>query len=257
MPATNVLTTFLRASLCALACLATSAAAQTSTIQPEATSASPGATPPSNAATAPAGAAAAGEPSFANDARVMDQLAQQIVDHARIPGMAMAIVQGDKILLMKGYGVTEMYGHEPVSVDTVFRLASLSKGFAGTLAGLLVQDGSLGWDMKVVDHLPAFSLPNNQYTQDLTVRDILSQRAGLTRNTYDRDLEADVPFEQLVQKLAEAPMACAPGECYAYQNVSFSLIGDVVFAVTGDFYTHLVEERIFHPMVSFFASAHP
>ncbi|MBS0456726.1 MAG: beta-lactamase family protein [Proteobacteria bacterium] len=182
------------------------------------------------------------------DARAMDVLAQQIVDRAHVPGMAMAIVQNGKILLMKGYGTTEAYGHEPVTTDTVFRLASLSKAFAATMAALLVQDGSLSWDMRVVDHLPAFSLPNDAYTRELTVRDILSQRAGLTRNTYDRDLEADVPFEKLVDKLAEAPMACAPGECYAYQNISFSLIGDLVFATTGDFYTHQVEKRIFHPL---------
>jgi len=51
-----------------------------------------------------------------------------------------------------------------------------------------------------------------------------------------------------VQKLAEAPLACAPGACYAYQNVSFSLISDIVFAETGDFYTHQVEMRIFQPL---------
>ncbi|HTA63867.1 MAG TPA: serine hydrolase domain-containing protein [Xanthomonadaceae bacterium] len=236
MPATNVSPAFLRAALCALACLTATALAQAPVVQPDATT-SASVSPP---------APTANEPSFMNDARAMDAMAQEVVDRAHIPGMAMAIVQDGKVLVMKGYGVTEMYGKEPVTTDTVFRLASLSKGFAATLAALLVQDGMLGWDMRVADHLPMFQLP--QDTQMLTVRDILSQRAGLTRNTYDRDLEADVPFETLVQKLVEAPMACAPGACYAYQNVSFSLIGDVVFAVTGDFYTHQVEERIFHPL---------
>ena len=193
-------------------------------------------------------AATAGSPSFLSDAQAIDALAQQVVDRSHIPGMAMAIVQGDKVLLMKGYGVTDARSSEPVTTDTVFRLASLSKGFAGTLAGLLVQDGTIGWDMKIADHLPAFRLASNEDTQNITVRDILSQRAGLTRNTYDRDLEADVPFEILVQKLANAPMACAPGACYAYQNVSFSLFGDIVYAETGDFYTHEVEKRIFQPL---------
>ena len=206
--------------------------------------------------TTPSAASVPGVPqsSFADDARAIDAVAQQIVDRSHIPGMAMAIVQNGKVLVLKGYGVTDARGNEPVTTDTVFRLASLSKGFAGTLAGLLVQDGTLGWDMRIADHLPAFKLPSMQDTQNLTVRDILSQRAGLTRNTYDRDLEADVPFEMLVQKLANAPMACAPGECYAYQNVSFSLIGDVVFAETGDFYTHQVEKRIFQPLGMFNSS---
>jgi beta-lactamase class C len=231
MPATKVTSQLLRAAFCALLCLAASTSAQaTATAQPTAPS-----TPQQ-------------EPSFMGNARAMDALAQDVVDRGHIPGLAMAIVQDGKILVMRGYGVVDAHGTEPVTTDTVFRLASLSKGFAATLAAMLVHNGLLGWDMRIADHLPAFRLASLQYTTSLTVRDILSQRAGLTHNTYDRDLESDVPFEELVQKLANAPMACAPGECYAYQNVSFSLIGDIVFAVTGDFYTHQVESRIFQPL---------
>ncbi len=240
------LRTLLRVGLCALACLALSPfQAFAATVAPPLGSGQPAVVPVS-----PSGPARsiAAESAFMPEVRQIDTLAQQIVDRAHVPGMAVAIVQDGKVLLMKGYGVTEAGGHDPVTTDTAFRLASLSKAFAGTLAGLLVEDGELGWDWRVVDHLPAFALPSPQFTHDLSVRDILSQRAGLTRNTYDRDLEADVPFETLVAKLADAPMACAPGECYAYQNISFSLIGDLVFAVTGDFYTHQVEKRIFHPL---------
>jgi len=232
MPATKVTPLLLRAGLSALLCMAASANAQQT-----ATATTPA------AATAPTP-----EPSFMANARAMDALAQQVVDRGHIPGLAMAIVQDGKVLVMRGYGVVDAHGTEPVTTDTVFRLASLSKGFAATLAAMLVHNGLLGWDMRIADHLPAFRLASLQYTTSLTVRDILSQRAGLTHNTYDRDLESDVPFEELVQKLANAPMACAPGECYAYQNVSFSLIGDIVFAVTGDFYTHQVESRIFQPL---------
>ncbi len=221
-----------RAVFCALALFTATAGAQ-----PSVTAASPARSP-----------APPREPGFTADAHALDALAQDVVERSHIPGMAMAIVQGDKVLLMKGYGVTEARGGEPVGVHTVFRLASLSKGFAATLTALLVQDGAIGWDMRIADHLPAFKLANLQDTQNLTVRDILSQRAGLTHNTYDRDLEADVPFEVLVERLADAPMACAPGECYGYQNVSFSLIGDVVFAQTGDFFTHQVEKRLFSPL---------
>ncbi len=79
-------------------------------------------------------------------------------------------------------------------------------------------------------------------------RNILSHRVGLPYNTFDRDLEADEPYPLLVAKLEEAPSTCAPGDCYAYQNIAFSLIGDMVFAVTGDFYSYQVERRLFHPL---------
>ena len=85
-------------------------------------------------------------------------------------------------------------------------------------------------------------------SQKLTVGDILSHRVGLPHNTYDNLLEQDEPYPLLVERLSEVPMACPVGECYAYQNVAFSLIGDVTYALTGDFFYHEVEKRIFHPL---------
>ena len=230
MPATKVTPFLLRTAACALLCVSAATIAQPL---------------PAPAATT---ATAEREPSFLGDAHAMDALAQQIVERAHLPGMAMVIVQNGRILVMRGYGVTDARSNDPVTTDTVFRLASLSKAFAGTLTALLVKDGTLRWDNRVADELPAFKLADLQDTQSLTVRDILSQRAGLTHNTYDRDLESDIPYELLVQKLSQAPLACAPGDCYAYQNVAFSLIGDIVFTATGDFYSHQVEKRIFHPL---------
>lgn len=195
-----------------------------------------------------------GPPPFTVDTPAMEALAQSIVDRAHIPGLALAIVQNGQVLSARAYGVTDTASQQPMTPDTVFRLASLSKAFAGTLTALLVRDGALRWDTRVANELPAFRLANLEGTASLTVRDILSQRAGLTHNTYDRDLESDEPFQILVQRLAGAPMACAPGDCYAYQNISFALIADIVFAVTGDFYTHQVTRRIFQPLGMFDAS---
>src|SRR5690606_40560422 len=101
---------------------------------------------------------------------------------------------------------------------TVFRLASLSKAFAGTVTGLLVNEGALRWDSHVADYMPSLQFSRPGAAQDLTVAEVLSQRVGLTHNAYDRDLERNVDYNTLVQKLAYAPMKCAPGECYSYQN---------------------------------------
>ena len=132
--------------------------------------------------------------------------------------------------------------------DTVFRLASLSKGFAATLTSQLVSEGAMSWDSPIINQLPAFKLRDYQGAQKVTVRDILSHRVGLTRNTYDRDLEANVDYRTLVQKLAFAPMTCHPGQCYAYQNIAFSLIGDVVRATTGKVYGDALARRVFKPL---------
>lgn len=178
----------------------------------------------------------------------LERQAQRVVERTRIPGMAMAIVQGGEVLSMRGYGVTDTRRRQPVTSDTVYRIASLSKAFAGALSAQLVNEGALSWDSPIANQLPAFSLRDVDAAQKITVRDILSHKVGLAHNTFDRDLEADQPYPLLAEKLAEAPLTCAPGDCYGYQNIAFSLIGDMVFAVTGDFYAHQVEKRLFHPL---------
>jgi beta-lactamase class C len=116
------------------------------------------------------------------------------------------------------------------------------------MTAMLVQDGVLGWDTKIAGVLPTFALADVEDSRKLTVRDILSHRVGLPHNTYDRMLEADEPYELLVSRLSEVPMACPVGDCYGYQNIAFSLIGDVTYAVTGDFFYHEVETHLFHPL---------
>jgi beta-lactamase class C len=187
-------------------------------------------------------------PDISASARQMERLAEQIVAQKNLPGLAMAIVQDGRVVSMRGYGRTGGPGYSPVGTDTVFRLASLSKGFAATLSAELVAEGAMTWDSPIVNQLPAFKLRDYASASKVTVRDVLSHRVGLTRNTYDRDLESNLPYPLLAEKLASAPLACTPGDCYAYQNIAFSLIGDLVFASTGDFYSHQVEKKIFHPL---------
>jgi len=182
------------------------------------------------------------------DAATFEAMAEQLTYGERVPGMAMAIVQNGRVLSARGFGVTDVNHPQPVDAHTVFRLASLSKAFAGTMAGLLVNDGTLRWDSKVVDYIPGFQLADANATRQLTVAEVLSHRVGLTRNAYDRDIESNADYYTLSHRLAYAPLRCAPGDCYAYQNVAFSLIGDVVFAASGNFYEQAVEKRIFKPL---------
>jgi beta-lactamase class C len=166
----------------------------------------------------------------------------------QVSGLAVAIVKDDKVLLQRGIGYADASRNAPVTTATVFRLASLSKAFASALAAILVDDGMLSWDTHVAGVLPSFELKNVDASEKLTVRDILSQRAGLPHNTYDRLLEQDEPYQMLVDKLKDVPLACGVGDCYGYQNITFALIGDITYAVTGDFFYHQVEKRLFRPL---------
>ncbi|WP_428992270.1 serine hydrolase domain-containing protein [Pseudoxanthomonas suwonensis] len=183
------------------------------------------------------------------DVARFEALAEQLVQGQRIPGMAMAIVHNGRVLSARGYGVTDVVRPQPVDSHTVFRLASLSKAFAGTMTGLLVNDGSLRWDSKVSDYVPGFQLAEPGYADQVTVADLLSHRVGLkAHNAYDRDIEGNAEYYQVAQKLGAAPLTCPPGQCYAYQNVAFSLVGDVVFAASGTFYEQAVQRRLLEPL---------
>ena len=166
----------------------------------------------------------------------------------QVAGLAVAVVQGDQVLLQRGIGYADAATRAPVTPSTVFRLASLSKSFAATLAGQLVDAGYLSWDTRIAGVLPTFALKDVASSERLTVRDIMSHRVGLPHNTYDRLLEDDEPYPLLIDRLREVDPICGAGDCYSYQNIAFSLLGDVIYAVTGDFFYHQVEKRIFHPL---------
>ncbi|MDE2408374.1 MAG: beta-lactamase family protein [Xanthomonadaceae bacterium] len=190
----------------------------------------------------------AGNAAATLDISRFEAIASALVTNGRVPGMAMAIVKNGQVLSARGYGITDMRNPQPIDAHTVFRLASLSKSFAATMTGILVNDGVLRWDSHLTDYVPAFQLSMPGAAQQVTVADLLSHRVGLTRNAFDRDLEGNADYHSLTLRLANAPMTCAPGQCYAYQNVAFSLIGDIVFATTGKFYSESVASRIFKPL---------
>lgn len=171
-----------------------------------------------------------------------------IARHHAVAGLATAVIVNGRVRYEHTLGYADTQSGERIKPTTVFRLASLSKAFATAMAGLLVRDGRLSWDTKLIDVLPFFKLIDMQQASHATVGDILGQRLGLPRNTFDLKLEDEVPYEQLARQLDKVKMICQVGTCYSYQNVAFSLIGDVVYARTGDFFAHEVEKRLFLPL---------
>lgn len=187
-----------------------------------------------------------------------DTLSKAVLEYSRwidqleasghVSGLSTAIVSGKDVLLEKSIGLADVRTGEPVKPTTVFRVASLSKAFSSALAALLVQDGVVAWDTRLADVLTYFKLRNNHATESVTLRDILSHRTGLPHNTFDHKLEQDVSYQELVRELDKVQLACAVGQCYGYQNVAFSMFGDMVYAITGDFFNHQVVKRLFQPL---------
>lgn len=164
------------------------------------------------------------------------------------PGAAVAIVKDTGIKWLKGYGVKEAGTLDSVDINTVFRIGSVSKGFAAVITGILVNEKILTWDDRVKDYLPDFSLKDSVNSDNMTIRHIMSHTTGFPKHTYTNLLDQDVPYEEIIKLLDDVPAISPPGKYYSYQNVVFSLIGDILQNITGKCYNSLVAERIFEPL---------
>jgi len=163
-------------------------------------------------------------------------------------GLAVAVVKEDKIVLMRTYGVTEAGGTQKVTPDTVFRLASLSKGFAGTLAALEQSEGKLDLQTRAIAYAPQFKLRSAADTQAVTLEDVLSHRTGLPPYAYDNLLEAGTPPKDILAKYGSVKPTCKPGTCFTYQNTTFNIIADAITKETGRAYEDELQDRILKPL---------
>lgn len=189
------------------------------------------------------------DPQVEQAVQALERDAERIMASGEVVGMAVAVVARGEIALARGFGKVEARrGAAAVTERTVFRIASLSKTIAGTYIGLLVEEERLRWDTPVVSILPGFTLADPVQTAQLTVNDLLAHRSGLPRHTFDLDLEGDQPYPLLIERLAHTRLECPVGTCYGYQNVAFSLVGDIGFHLTGEFYFREVERRLFRPL---------
>jgi beta-lactamase class C len=200
---------------------------------------------------------------FAGISQASNHLPQFVGDFERfiaeqvapdVPGAAIAVVADGKVQLIRTYGVRQQGQMDPVTEDTVFRLASVSKTFAGTAAALAVQQQQLSWDTPLKETLKHVQLHDPRYAGQITLRDLLSHTTGLIPQAYTNLIEHNVPYERVVGRLKEVQFSCQPRKCHGYQNVVFSLAGDMIQARTGKPYEDFVSENLFRPLGMYSAS---
>jgi beta-lactamase class C len=185
------------------------------------------------------------------EAQALQEFGKEL-DHASTApdfvGLAVAVVKDGRVALMKTYGVRAAGGTDKVTPDTAFRLASLSKGFAGTLAAMEEKDGKLKLDAKVTSIIPQFKLRKPTDTAAVTLETVLTHSVGLPPYAYDNLLEAgQAPFE-ILGKYASVKPTCAPGDCFTYQNITFNVIATAIERVTGKTYEQELHARILDPL---------
>lgn len=173
----------------------------------------------------------------------------------RIPGAAVVIVKDGKVVFEKGFGVKEAGSDEKVDEDTIFRLGSVSKGFASVLTGIFVESGVVEWEKPVSYYLEEFRLNDPEQTERVLIKHLLSHTSGLPRHAYTNLVEDGLSLDRIIPRLEDVPLISREGEQIAYQNAAYSAIEKVLEVKAGTDFVTLLNNAIFDPLQMVHSSA--
>lgn len=168
------------------------------------------------------------------------------ITSADITGAAFVVATSTGTVRIGTEGFTDTSHRHPIDENTAFRIASVSKTFAASLTGMLVEEGAFSWDDSVTAYVPGFHI--NGDAGKVKIRHVLGQSTGLMPHAYDNLIEEGVSMERIQDQYRNLAYICPPGECYSYQNSIFSLIQPVIEGTTRQSYSDLMQEKIFQPL---------
>lgn len=175
----------------------------------------------------------------------LDGIIKRTMRTTGVPGLAVAIVHNDQVVFLKGYGVRRAGTSLPVTPDTVFQVASVSKPMTSTVLAGLVGDGVINWDDPIRKFDPSFQLADPAVTRAVTFRDLLSHRSGLPAHAGDLIEDAGFGRFQVLQRLRSYPLGDRFRTAYAYTNFGITEAGVAGAKAVGLTWEQLASQRLF------------
>jgi CubicO group peptidase (beta-lactamase class C family) len=166
-----------------------------------------------------------------------------------VPGMAVAIVESERVTLAQGFGVRALGRSERVDADTIFPTGSTGKAFTVADLAILVDEGKIGWDDRVIERLPGFQMYDPWVTREMTIRDLLVHRSGLGLGEGDLLFVPRTSLTRVesVRRLRYLKPATSFRSGFAYDNVLYMVAGQLIEAVTGETWEKYTAERVLRP----------
>jgi CubicO group peptidase (beta-lactamase class C family) len=190
-------------------------------------------------------------PSQDDSYEAIDAYLEEQLDALNIPGASLAIIEGEKIVHLKGFGVSNPNGEVPTP-QTPFSLCSLTKSFTALAVMQLVEAGKIDLDAPVQRYLPWFTLADPQAAAQITVRHLLNQTSGLTQITGWKTMVNFDDSPDATEKQARALASFKPtrpaGSKFEYSNTNYDLLGLVIEAASGEKYADYVQNHVFDPL---------
>lgn len=198
--------------------------------------------------------------SFAQmEEKKLDELIQNTLKTFDVPGMSVGIVKDGKVIYAKGFGVSSLTTKNKMDENTLVGIASNSKGFTATALAILADEGKINFDDKVSKYIPEFQMNDAYVSQEITIKDLITHRAGLGLGQGDlmffpeggsfsvndiihnvRYLKPENPFRTTLD----------------YNNIMFIVAGEIIHRVSGLSWAEFIEQKIIKPvgMTSSFGS---
>lgn len=185
-----------------------------------------------------------------------DQIEQQVdaylqseIQLDKLPGLSLAVVRGDKVILTRGFGFADLEKKSPVTPETAFEVGSITKQFTAAAIMLLVEEGRLHLDDPILPYLDGAS----ESWRNITIRHLLTHTSGIGDHTGDPVLKEKRKTQFLDPKdvllvMGAKKLEFQPGEKHSYSNTNYFLLGLIVTKVSGQPYSRFMEERIFKPL---------
>lgn len=181
----------------------------------------------------------------------IDSLVNLTMKTFDVPGIAVAVVKDGKVIHAKGYGVRSLKNNLPVDENTLFGIASNSKAFTSAALGMMVDEGKIKWDDKVIDYIPEFRMYDPYVTDAFTIRDLLTHRSGLGLGAGDLMFFPDgnkFTKEEMIKNIRYLKQVSGFRTQYDYDNNMYIVAGEVLARVSGMSWEDFIEQKIMQPI---------
>lgn len=160
----------------------------------------------------------------------LDRIINEYVNGEFVPGLSIGVVYNNEAIYTRGFGVKNVDIKEPVDENPLFHMASASKTFVATGIMQLVEQGKIRLDECVIEYLPYFKLKDDRY-KGITIRQLLSHISGMPDEDdyeWDRSQYDEEALERYVRSINEKELMWKPGEKFAYNNIAYEILGNVI-----------------------------
>ncbi|MFN8208447.1 MAG: serine hydrolase [Bacteroidales bacterium] len=183
------------------------------------------------------------------DVKFFDEECSRAFSTFKPVGLSVAVIRDGKLVYKNALGYADIQSGEKLTTAHNFNIASCSKAFTSACIGLLVEEGKLHWNDKVVDILPEFRLSDPWITNELTVTDLLCHRSGL--KTFEGDLlwyGSDYSDSVIMHRMRYLPIEQEFRSSFGYQNLMYMVAGEVIKKVSGKTWEDFLQERLLSPL---------